>query len=813
MPPPPAGEPGRSTTTSSPDEDRPRRAHVTGVAATFIAPILIAAPWVSSTLAAQGQPRETPFQRLVAVDTPAIHLPEPTGHHLVGAADYYWVDRKREALLTARDDDVHQVGVRVWYPAAAVSAPRYAPYVLHLSLLRRGLMAKTEDFGPRVARDLAVHARVRTHSLAEPPMARTDAPGFPVVLFSPGGNMSRHWHTALLQDLASRGYVAVAMSHLRSGVDVFPMGGLVDSRDWSDPPPAGAGPEDDLADYLAADVRLVLDRLEGLDAAPAGRGFGGALDLERVAILGHSRGGDAVARLCSTASAVDACVTYDNIGPSREAAAGLDRPQLAVRSTDASDWPEGRVRRLREYLSRNSGLAMEVTVRNANHFTFSDLPIVDPDHYPSELDPRRGHRLIAAVTAAFLDTHLRDPHGARDEPGEPTGGAPIRALADTVPELSLWMPGESRPERSRPAGEPAVPEREPVAPEGEPARRDPRPEGSSSPAFPEARWNRVPPEESGWDAARLARADSIARAVGTEAYTVVQDGRLVHEFGDLSHRYRLHSVRKSLLSALYGIAVEEGSLDLDRTLEEIGVDDATGLGPFERRARVRHLLASRSGVYLPAAHENEGWDEVRPARASHAPGSRFFYSNWDFNVAGTVYQVETEENLFEAFQREIAGPLGMEDFRPEDGAWRYDRDRSAHPAYVFRMSARDLARFGLLHLRNGRWRGRQVVPREWIEASTEWRSAVHHPRTGEILDVGFGWMWWVSDEGKTHVPGVQLGPDAFSARGTGTQLLLILPERDLVFVHREDTDTEADAVGMEAIGRILAAVLDAKPTP
>ncbi len=328
---------------------------------------------------------------------------------------------------------------------------------------------------------------------------------------------------------------------------------------------------------------------------------------------------------------------------------------------------------------------------------------------------------------------------------------------------------------------------------------------------PGDRWDRVDPAERSWSAAGLARADSVAGTIGTAAWMLVEGGRVVWQWGDVAAPYRAHSVRKSLLDALYGIHVERGRIDPTVTLGEIGIDEGgSPLGPLERGARLEHLLHSRSGVYRTAAHENEGWDRVRPEPGSHPPGAHFFYSNWDFNVAGVAFGLLTGRNLFEAFDREIAGPIGMQDFRTGHGGWRWDLDRSAHPAFVFRISARDLARFGLLYLDRGRWGSTRVLPAGWVEASVEPRSPVPHPRTGEpIDDLWYGRLWWTHREGRGG-PGAGMGRGAFWASGTGEQLLLVSPALDLVLVHRVDTDRGDDPVDGDEMRAFLRTVLEAR---
>jgi hypothetical protein len=233
----------------------------------------------------------------------------------------------------------------------------------------------------------------------------------------------------------------------------------------------------------------------------------------------------------------------------------------------------------------------------------------------------------------------------------------------------------------------------------------------------------------------------------------------------------MHSIRKSLFNSLIGIHEEE--MGLEQTLAELEIDDRHGLTPSEKEATVYDLLTAQSGVYHPAAYETRLWQAQRPLRGSHAPGSFWYYNNWDFNTLLTIYEQETGQSIFDEFERRIARPLGMQDYRARDGYYHWQPDMSDHPAYPFRLSARDLARFGWLYLNEGSWAGQQLVPAEWISASTR-----AHAETRR--DADWGYLWWVLDEENN-------GYDGYVARGGDTQMLVVLPQHKLVFVHLADT--------------------------
>jgi len=132
-------------------------------------------------------------------------------------------------------------------------------------------------------------------------------------------------------------------------------------------------------------------------------------------------------------------------------------------------------------------------------------------------------------------------------------------------------------------------------------------------------------EEAGFSAAKLQEASAQFEAMGSAALVVLFDGRVLLSLGDVSWKLPCHSIRKPLLSALYGIHVGAGAIDTTKTLAQLGIDDIPpSLSETEKQARVVDLLRSRSGVYHQAAYETPSHEAERPARGSHDPDT-FFY--------------------------------------------------------------------------------------------------------------------------------------------------------------------------------------------
>jgi hypothetical protein len=117
------------------------------------------------------------------------------------------------------------------------------------------------------------------------------------------------------------------------------------------------------------------------------------------------------------------------------------------------------------------------------------------------------------------------------------------------------------------------------------------------------------------------------------------------------------------------------------------------------------------------------------------------------------------------------------------------------------MSTRDLARFGLLYLREGAWRDQQVVPADWVREST-----AAHSETGP--DSGYGYMWWTGVNGGLF-PNVQVREHSYYASGYRGHRVIVLPYRDLVVVHRVDTDGGDANLDDAQIGLLLWLILDA----
>ena len=158
----------------------------------------------------------------------------------------------------------------------------------------------------------------------------------------------------------------------------------------------------------------------------------------------------------------------------------------------------------------------------------------------------------------------------------------------------------------------------------------------------------------------------------------------------------------------------------------------------------------------------------------------------------------------------------MEDFQPGD-LFYFGGPLSNYPAYHFDSSARDMARFGLLYLRHGRWNSKQIVPEAWVEKSTHGVEMLKDEHFGEG---DYEYLWWVEYGGGLLYDGAL--PGEFFAMGANGHFILVIPTLDLVIVNRTDSDPPArDAktifewtskvpLGRKEFGHLVQLILDSR---
>lgn len=296
-------------------------------------------------------------------------------------------------------------------------------------------------------------------------------------------------------------------------------------------------------------------------------------------------------------------------------------------------------------------------------------------------------------------------------------------------------------------------------------------------SFPDSTWIKCDSMELiGYDSNKIEKVIKfVIDSTKATGLLVAVNGKILIDYGDIEELSYIASCRKSILSMMYGKYVNNGTIDLDKTLEDIGINDVNGLLPIERQATVRQIISCRSGIYHPAS--NEGSDlQYAPQRGSVKPGDYYLYNNWDCNVAGGIFEKLTKQNIYKTFEQDIAIPIHLQDFSLEKQQKIGDSTKSKYLAYHFWFSTRDMARLGLLMLNDGNWNGRQIIPTYWIKLSTSTitPSSQINPDFKRDWNLAYGYLWWIWNDNNDIFNG------AYYASGAYGQYLLIIPKLKMV---------------------------------
>ena len=289
-------------------------------------------------------------------------------------------------------------------------------------------------------------------------------------------------------------------------------------------------------------------------------------------------------------------------------------------------------------------------------------------------------------------------------------------------------------------------------------------------------WQYVEPKDVGFQKDKLEKiAEYAQKNTGTTGLVVAVNGKIIYTYGDIKQVSYIASCRKSVLSMLYGKYVANGTIKLDETIGQLGIDDVQELLPEEKEATVYDLITARSGIYHPASNAGGIPEGKKYERGVTKHGTKFVYNNWDFNVAGTVFSQKTGQDIYDAFEHDLAVPIGMEDFNRKRHKLTGNAKASKHLAYHLHFSTRDMARIGQLMLQKGRWKDEQLIPEDWVVRST----SVVTPFDND-MHCGYGILWWFLRD-KAYPEQFK---GAYSAEGMYGQFITVLPAMNMVVAHK-----------------------------
>jgi CubicO group peptidase (beta-lactamase class C family) len=311
------------------------------------------------------------------------------------------------------------------------------------------------------------------------------------------------------------------------------------------------------------------------------------------------------------------------------------------------------------------------------------------------------------------------------------------------------------------------------------------PNRSESPEdWPTDGWRTSTPEEQGMDSLLLADmlAEIEARGYALDSVSVVRHGVLVldayvHPFGP-NQQHEIYSCTKSVVSALVGIALGEGHIEgveqplldffPDRTVAHR--DTPTSVGARKDAITLEHVLTMSSGLLCRDSYLYR-WQGIQEMRQTgdwvqymldlplaERPGTHFEYCNGGSFLLSAIVQESTGQTALDYARGRLFAPLGISDV-----TWPANPQGISVGWGEIRMRPHDMCKIGYLYLNGGRWEDKQIVPAEWVAAST----TKHIDGT---LQDGYGYQWWIAE------------PDVYMALGYSGQYILVAPKLDMVVV-------------------------------
>jgi CubicO group peptidase (beta-lactamase class C family) len=272
---------------------------------------------------------------------------------------------------------------------------------------------------------------------------------------------------------------------------------------------------------------------------------------------------------------------------------------------------------------------------------------------------------------------------------------------------------------------------------------------------------------------------------------VVRSNGLAYEryFGDeygVNNPVNIRSITKCVTGTLVGMAIDDGLLSLDTTIGDAIPDlIPSGADPLTASITIENLLTMTSGwawdIHADWATLTSAanWTELTLSLpVVYKPGTLYAYNTGGSHLLGVITQHVVDEHLALFADRRLWTPLTID--RP---AWRRSPEGIVSGGAGIELTPRDLARFGLLSLRDGQWDGEQLVSAGWFPEAT--RFHIQGDTTG---NAGYGYQWWVIDDAN--------GFHAWFGLGFGSNYLYVVPAFDLVVVVLKGFETPPSSVSI-----------------
>jgi CubicO group peptidase (beta-lactamase class C family) len=345
-------------------------------------------------------------------------------------------------------------------------------------------------------------------------------------------------------------------------------------------------------------------------------------------------------------------------------------------------------------------------------------------------------------------------------------------------------------------------------------------------AYPGRDWEEATPESQGVDSAKLNAAieylASNSGHDGVKELVVIRNGRMIHRGKSIDKQHGVWSVTKSFTSTVLGLLIDDGKC----TLNTPACDYTAEMAQSYPEVTLRHFTTMTSG-YRAVGDRRRGGYRHGPSRTPFLPspsplyappGSRYAYWDSAMNQFANALTRIAGEPIEDLFKRRVADPIGMDcdkwdwgDFGEVNGT--VVNGGAGNANRHVRISARELARLGLLFLNRGNWNGRQLISASWIDQATKVQVPASlpwgHPKSGIDGRGVYGFNWWING---VKASGTQKWPGAsartYAAVGHNNNYVFVVPEWNVVIV-RLGLDGRSKDITDETLGAFLRKVGEA----
>ena len=347
---------------------------------------------------------------------PVFTMPAPEGDFSIGSETFHWVDSSRlEWFTDENDNDVREIMVQAWYPSENSDSIGTNSYMDFMNL-----RSKTLASAGKIPAFLPSHLNMISTNTRNDVACSNKLEKYPVLIFSHGITGSRHLHQILFEHLASKGYIVFALDHsFDANLTIFPNGKIADYRSEITGHPDSVLIREKQINTRAFDIGFIIDQIKKIETGIIDSKLSGKLDLNRVALGGHSYGGATAVLASYNHEIVKACVVLDgwiSPIPDKVISEGIHVPFLFMGrpSWDDSDYP-GNYERLADLIAHSSSEKYDIRINRTLHLDYTDIPLMSPlvKHVMDvgDLDPSTTLSLINDLVLRFLEVHLLE----RDE--------------------------------------------------------------------------------------------------------------------------------------------------------------------------------------------------------------------------------------------------------------------------------------------------------------------------------------------------------------------------------------------------------------